>query len=677
VTLAQVLLVAGKELRETLRDRRTLAVMVLFPLVVYPLVSLATVQVLSARIGRVEKEPARVAIAGPPAVADKLRGRLAARQHEGRPAFALVPAPATAAEVRARRIDAAIVVESPPGGAATGAPARVLFDETDERSRTARTRIEEALAAGAEPGCAAPYAITVEGVAPRTAMGGYLLSKILPLVIVVMVMLGAFHPAIDITAGERERGTLETTLSAPIPRAALMTGKVLAVATLSALSGVLNLASMSITVLQGAKLASAGAAPSLPWGHAAAAALLVIPPAAFLFASVMVAIGALARSFKEAQTLLTPVYFLCLAPALLAALGDFELSGVTAFVPGVGVTLLARDVIAGNASVGVALAVFASSVGYGAAALALACRLYDSERLVGADDTGLGLRAWLRHLLLGSRADRGAPAAVAPIDAPPTLGHALALYGVAVLSLFAFVPLQQWNLRIGLAVFQWVGLFGLTAAYARGSGRPLAAVLRLRRPAAAAVVGAILIGSSAWLVVGLMTQWIMPPPQEMVDKLRHAVLPEGRGAFVLALLLAAVTPAICEEALFRGPILRGLRTRFSALGAAVLTGLLFGIFHADVWRFLPTALIGFALSAVALAADSIVPAMVAHFANNACLITLASVGFDDTATTMPVHVRLALILAGAVGVTAGSALLSHDHRSRRPRAANDAPDRQM
>ena len=64
-----------------------------------------------------------------------------------------------------------------------------------------------------------------------------MLSKILPLIVVVMVMLGAFHPAIDITAGERERGTLETTLSAPIERAALMTGKVLAVATLAALTG--------------------------------------------------------------------------------------------------------------------------------------------------------------------------------------------------------------------------------------------------------------------------------------------------------------------------------------------------------------------------------------------------------------------------------------------------------
>jgi sodium transport system permease protein len=673
--IADVLLVAGKELRETLRDRRTLAVMVLFPLVVYPLVSLATVQVLSARITRAEKVPARVTISGPQPLADKLRARLAARNHAGSEDFALSTGPASAADVRAGKIDAAIAIDNPTGGASAASPVRLLYDETQERSRTARTRIEEALAPTAEPGCPAGYAINVEGVAPRTAMGGYLLSKILPLIIIVMVMLGAFHPAIDITAGERERGTLETTLSAPIARAALMTGKVVAVATLAALSGMLNLASMSITVLEGAKLAASGATISVPWANAGAAALLVIPPAAFLFASVMVAIGALARSFKEAQTLLTPVYFLCMAPSLLAALGDFQLTAVAAFIPGVGITLLARDVIAGHASVGVTVAVFASSVGYGAVALALACRLYDSERLLGTDDVGLGLRAWLRHLVLGPRAEP-----VETSDAPPTAGHAIALFGVGVVVMFAFAPLQQWRLALGLALFEWVGLFGLTAAYARGSGRRLTAVLRLRMPSASAVAGAALIGSSAWLVVGLLAEWVLPPPKELVDKLRDVITPaEGRGAFALALLLTAFTPAVCEEALFRGPILRGLRTRFSPIGAAVITGLLFGLFHLSVWRLLPTAVLGFGLSIIALSADSIIPAMVAHFANNACIIAIAvgSSGHEDG--TMTTKLRLALVALGTAGLAAGGALLARDHRTRRmlKTAPNDAVDHRL
>ena len=91
-----------------------------------------------------------------------------------------------------------------------------------------------------------------------------------------------------------------------------------------------------------------------------------------------------------------------------------------------------------------------------------------------------------------------------------------------------------------------------------------------------------------------------------------------------------MTPAVCEEALFRGPILRGLRTRFSPLGAALLTGILFGLFHGDIWRFVPSALLGVGLSAIALASDSIVPAMVAHFVNNACLLVLVHRGLDAT-----------------------------------------------
>ena len=234
----------------------------------------------------------------------------------------------------------------------------------------------------------------------------------MPLVIVVMVMLGAFHPAIDITAGERERGTLETTLSAPIPRSALMAGKVVAVATLAAISGMLNLVSMSLTVLGGARLALDAPPLALPWLNVAAA-LAVVPPAAFLFASVMVAIGALARSFKEAQTLLTPVYFLCMAPSLLAALGDFELSGGAALIPGVGVTLLARDLIVGQATLAGTLAVLVSTTVYGTAALVLAARLYDSERLLGSDEAR-------RHpARLAAPSVVRQPRATAPPAAPP------------------------------------------------------------------------------------------------------------------------------------------------------------------------------------------------------------------------------------------------------------------
>src|SRR4029077_20504437 len=116
------------------------------------------------------------------------------------------------------------------------------------------------------------------------------------------------------------------------------------------------------------------------------------------------------------------------------------------------------------------------------------------------------------------------------------------------------------------------GLLGLTAVYARGTGRSLADVLRLRRPSAPAVAGALLIGCSAWLAFGLLFAWLLPPPKELVEHMRRVITPaEGRGAFALTLFLTALTPALCEEALLRGPILRGLRSQFTAAGAAILT----------------------------------------------------------------------------------------------------------
>jgi sodium transport system permease protein len=648
-------LVAAKELRETLRDRRTIAVMVLFPLVVYPLVSLVTAQVLAARVARIEAHVARVAVQGPPVLTADVRRRL----HE--PDLFVAP-PAPPVDLSTGRVDAIAEVAAGPPGKPPGV--HILFDETREESAIARDRVQKALEGQTSTACVPAYTITTAGVARQTQVSGYLLSKVLPLIVVVMVMLGAFHPAIDITAGERERGTLETTLSAPIDRSALMAGKVVAVAVLSSLTGVLNLASMSLTVLEGARLAgTAGTNLAIPWRQAVAA-FAVVPPTAFLFAAVMVAVGALARSYKEAQTLLTPVYFLCMAPALTAGLGDFRLTAVTAFIPGVGVTLLARDLVLARATAGMVLAVLASTALYGAAALALAARLYDSERLFFSDDARLGLTAWLRHVVTG-RMD--APRAGDPErhDEPPTAGAALALFGFAcILLFFLFVPLQSWRLWPGLLISEWAGLGGLTWIYARGRGQSVAGLIRLRRPSLWALLGALLIGLSAWLVVGILVEWIAPPPRDVVEKLRHAIAPSGGDSSLAgALFLMALTPAICEEALFRGPILRGLGTRFSPAVAAILTGLLFGIFHVDVWRLVPTALLGVALSGIALASDSIVPSMLAHFTNNACIVLLARAHADDT-QALPIGTKLRLLLIGCATLAAGIACLMHSTRRK-------------
>ncbi len=668
---ATVGLVYAKELRETLRDRRTIMVMILFPMVVYPLMSLLLAQVMASKATKNAAYASRVAVTGPPAEAAAMR-KLIERE---RATFVLRDTFGET-DVERGRLDAVIAVGNagqgldPKTGRAIPAPSttvQVLYDETREPSNQARERIDRLLAGALPAQCRPTYDVNDRSVAPGAKVGGYLLSKVLPLVVVIMVMLGAFYPAIDITAGERERGTLETILASPVDRFDLMTGKVLAVATLAAVTGMLNLVSISLTMLQGIRLmGGASDAVRIPWIRTVAA-LTMVGPAAFLFASVMVAVGAMARGFKEAQNLLTPIYFLCITPALIAGLGEYEMTGVALIVPAVNVTLLARAIVLGSARLGPALVVIASTLVYGGLALSLAARLYDSERLLYAEDQRLGLRAWLRSLLLGARApDRGQNGSD-PASGPGVATHrvtasdSLLLFaGACVLLFFVFFPLQSRHLEVGLLVSEWGGMLGLVAIYARVTQQRLASVLVFTRPSGRALVGAALCGLSGWIVIGLLAEWLAPAPRELIDRLRHQVAPPGGRGLAATLLLMAITPAVCEEALFRGPILRGLATRLSPLAAAAMTGVLFGLFHFDVWRFLPTALLGLMLSLIALRARSILPSMLAHGVNNGCLVTLAQLGVDEKMTTLGAASQIGIFVAASVALVAGGFLVGTD-----------------
>jgi sodium transport system permease protein len=612
-----VWLTLTKELRESLRDRRTLAVMILFPLVVYPLLSLLAAQVANSRERTREAQPSLVAVTGTGVARYTLIGKI----KEQPKLFTLVEK-GSRAEVMAGQLDGLVQT-----GEANRA--EIVYDAGREESREAAERLSDVLASVLPDGCAPLFSIKKKSTAPEAAVGGYLLSKALPLLVVLMVLLGAFYPAIDVTAGERERGTLETILSSPIARFDLLLGKVLAVTILATLTGLLNLASMSVTLIQVLHLADPGSTLSVPWTRAAAAAWVILPTA-FLFSAIFVAIGAIARGFKEAQHLLTPVYFLSIAPAIAGAIGEYRLAGLTAWIPCLNVTLLTRELLLGHATWSGVLAVLASTLACACAGLAAAAHIYSSERFVdrGPRDRSPGRR---------------------PSTAEPTPGQAMFLYGLAfVLLYFLWLPLQRRDLVLGLLASEWGGLLGLVVLFARLTRRSLPSVLRLTIPPARCWLGAILIGLSAWAGVAVLSDWLVPVPKEVIEQLRRSLIPtDGSRGLWGTLVLVAFTPAICEEALFRGPILRGLRSRASPAVAVVVTGLLFGVFHLELSRILPTALLGILLSLLALRSGSILPAMLAHFLNNASLVVLATFSLDEKVSEVSTPITVLILLVSA------------------------------
>jgi sodium transport system permease protein len=646
--LHHIALTLGKELRETLRDRRTLAMMVLFPLVVYPLLSLLVSQLVLTREKKREASPATVALQGSGAAADELRRRIS----DSPRLFKLV-ARGDTAEIEAGRLDAVLVVGNGPADATAPRKVQILYDAARDESREASERLSDLLASALPERCSR-YDVKKQDLASGTRLGGYLLSKALPLALVLMVLLGAFYPAIDVTAGERERGTLETVLVAPIARFDLLLGKVLAVALIAGLTGLLNLTSMTVTLIQAVHLADLKAPLLVPWSRAAAATL-VLAPSAFLFGALFVTIGSIARGFKEAQSFLMPVYFICIAPALIGGVGDYQLTGVAALVPAMNVTLLARELLLGKAQLGGTLVVLGSTAFYGCLALAFAARLYDSERFL---DPAF------------EREHRKEGRARVAEDEPPSAGHALVLFAVAFLLLwFIFVPWQKRSMVTGLLATQYLGMLGLVVVLARMTGRSFSGMVALRRPPATALMGAVLIGVSAWAAVAILSEWLVPVPKEVLEHLRKALLPEhhGRGLFA-SLLLVAVTPALCEEVLFRGVVLRGLATRLAPAAAIVITGVLFGMFHLDVWRLLPTTALGILLSWVAYQSRSLYPSMLVHFINNGMLVTLSSLKMEDRLDKLG-RAQTAAIFAGAVVVTGvGVYLVRRGGRTPQPKS---------
>ena len=213
-------------------------------------------------------------------------------------------------------------------------------------------------------GYAQPIEVKGRDVATVQEVQGNTWSLIFPFLLVMMSLTGAFYPAIDLCAGEKERGTMETLLISPATRAEIVLGKFLTVLCASIMTAVLNLISMGLTGIvlarngasmameptQRAAAASAGlAAPSL--SSAMWMILLLIPLAAF-FSAVCVALAVLARSMKEGQYYMTPLYLICLPLIFLTLIPETKLNLFYSLVPITGVALLLRALIMGDYATG-------------------------------------------------------------------------------------------------------------------------------------------------------------------------------------------------------------------------------------------------------------------------------------------------------------------------------------
>ncbi|MBL8901022.1 MAG: ABC transporter permease subunit [Planctomycetes bacterium] len=380
-----VLLVLRHELRSTFRDRNTLIYAVALPIVLYPAIFLVVVQLLQLQ-GRLERAvPLRVALAAPERVLGAgdaesglelaaFRAALAAHLPKG------PDGAERAVEWRSAALEEARAEWST--GSAASALARhgvelLLHVERDEATSSWRAqayhdpldlasrgvalawasawnalREERRVAAYTSAGgTAAAFDVLAWNevdATPPASRGNRLPALLIPMILIIMGTIGAFYPAIDATAGERERGTAETTAVLPLPRTYLATGKYLAVLTSALLAFALNLLSMWLTwPLLRASLAGGVEA----WNLSLLQVVLLFAIGGLFLSFVsalLLSVAVYARTFKEGQAFLGPLYSLCLLPAMVAAVPGFELDQRTACVPFLNAALALRAIFEGD-----------------------------------------------------------------------------------------------------------------------------------------------------------------------------------------------------------------------------------------------------------------------------------------------------------------------------------------
>lgn len=386
-----------KEMKDTLRDRRTLISMILIPILLFPVMMYGMGSIMTSMIKKTEEKVNPIVILGE-TEAPGLVSRLRTDKY-----FEIVQEKDYSSAIKEKRIRAAL--EFSAGfekkiNAGDSSEAKIYYDKAEIQSEVASNKLENILKAfqdsvvtdrlkdrKVERWMLQPVRIELENIAPKEKMGGFFLSMILPYMLMIMALTGAMYPAIDLTAGEKERGTMETILVSPASRGEITAGKFLTVFTASFITSVVASASMILSV--GSSFARFG--DMAETGQAAVFSinplsllflLLLMLPYCCLVSSILLSLALFAKSYKEAQSYISPLMIVIILPAMVSFMPGFELSTGMAFIPVMNMSMALKEVLLGTYNWGFIGLIFLSTAIYASIAIFITRRLFEKEQVL-------------------------------------------------------------------------------------------------------------------------------------------------------------------------------------------------------------------------------------------------------------------------------------------------------
>ena len=483
---------------------------------------------------------------------------------------------------------------------------------------------------------------------------GNVLGDIVPMLVIISIMMGAIYPAIDVTAGEKERGTLETLLTLPVTNFELIMSKFLAVSVIACVSAILNIVSMGAAfgfmfsyMMEGMGAVTINYATFLP---AILFTLLVMVFFALFVTAVSLCICIFAKSFKEANNYITPMMLVFMFGSMVTMVPNIELTEVTAAIPIVNISLMIVQLFSFSYNYALFGIVLLSNIVYSLLAVLILGKIYNSEAVLFSE----GMSS-LKLFTPRSEMRKGQI---------PGIGDVVVLICVELLLIFYVGTAAQLKMgfygtvvvQLLILLFPLLYLWYLKADFKK--------VLSLQMPKVLHILAALFVwigGFSLMCMLAVFLTKIFPEStQSMADTMAEYV---KQPSWVLVLVMA-VMPAVGEELMFRGFIFGTLKRRWRVLPAMLVTAAIFGVYHMSLSKFFTTALLGFMLVYVVEKTGSIFCSMLMHFCNN--LVAVVVMKYSEQASrAVPILTKssyalsdyLLLVCVACIGLGLGWLLL--------------------
>ena len=660
-----------KELLDVFRDKKTVIMMLVVPVILYPLIFIGAMQVFAAISSSMEKQDYRIAVDAEDdgAFLQALLEISSEKENSGKDeadgeSYTLIAYDVRSLDsnhdymnkLREEEIDAYVVgrmhkdkmlydvyyMSSVTNSAYAGNIVMDVFEKF--REEMTKEKIWQAGLHASE--ILEPILFEKQDISTNEQSLGSIMGSVLPFMLIISLLMGTMYPAIDTTAGERERGTLETILTLPVASRQLIVSKFITVATIGIISALLNILSMGGIALYMQQIMELGEnVQSFDMSRFIPAILIGIL-AVFAFSlfisAITMCVTSFAKSYKEANNYITPLMLVVMIVGYIGFIPNLELNRTLAMIPVANICLLIKNILVFKIDYMIIAIVLFSNIAYAMLAILFLSKIYDSEAILFGD-----AKSSFQLFEKRSNIKKGGV---------PSMSDAWFVMALTIVLILYVGSMMQ--IKYGIA-----GLFGtqmiillVALSVVWYTKKDIRLTYGFHKTGARSYLGGVFMIIGFYLINMVMVTglaYLFPESTENVSMTFSEIMD---GNIIGIFFVIAVTPAICEEMLFRGMLFHSMKARYRMPVAIGAVATIFGLYHMSLVKFIPTGLLGLLLCYMVYATGSIYPAMMMHCINNALSVFISCYP-KQVEALLPVFSQDTLSLSDVFGLLGAGLLL--------------------